>query len=191
MYTVSVSIRGVRPLMQHRMAVPGLSDIAKGSKKSTGSPDYTQEWHDYFYADKDGIYQPAEHVLGAMTKAGGAFKISGKRGKTYRDLIQSSLEVKPDRIPHHVPKPDELDEDADKPLYLDTRMVTVNRAHVPRVRPTFHAGWCLEFELVVDDDNINPQALNEILIEAGKHVGIGDHRPRFGLFMVERFEVSR
>ncbi len=191
MYSVNVTLRGIAPLLQHKFPLPELSTVAKGSSRSTGSKDYTQEWRDYFYADKAGIYQPSAHILGAMTKAAAAFKISGKRGKTYKDLMQSSIIITPDRIPHHMAVPDELDDDADKPLYLDVRPVVVQRARVVRVRPTLHEGWCLEFVIEVADDEIHHATLNEILAYAGKAVGIGDFRPRFGRFMVEKFEVVK
>jgi hypothetical protein len=32
--------------------------------------------------------------------------------------------------------------------------------------------------------------LNSILVKAGESVGIGDYRPRFGRFIVTRFEKS-
>lgn len=191
MYSVNVSIIGVAALMQHRFPLPDLSTMAKGSKRSTGSIDYTQEWHEYFYADSSGIYQPSAHIIGAMTKAAASFKISGKRGKSYKDLIQSSIVVTPDRIPHNVQVPAELDADADKPLYLDVRPVVVQRARVVRVRPTFREGWRLMFVIEVIDDEVHPDTLQEILAHAGKAVGIGDFRPRFGRFRVESFEAIR
>lgn len=81
--------------------------------------------------------------------------------------------------------------DADKALYLDMRPVVVNKARVVRLRPTFKPGWELEFSVEVIDDGISHQILNDVLVLCGKTVGIGDYRPRFGRFMVSRFEVKK
>lgn len=193
MYTVSVSVEGTAPLMQHRFPMPDLANLSKGGNRSTGAKDYTQEWREYFYADADGqIYQPASHFEGALVKAAVGFKVTGKRGKTYKDLFSANVFVEPDRIPHDgFTVPEELDADADKPLYLDVRPVIVQRARVVRIRPCFAHGWKLNFEIVVNDDEIQPGLLQDVLTLAGKTVGIGDYRPRFGRFSVVKFEVHR
>lgn len=192
MFTVSCTVKGVAPLMQHKYPMPDLSDLSKGGKKSTGAKDYTQEWRDYLYADANGnIYQPSVHFEAAMTKAAVGFKITGKRGKTYKDLFSANIVVDPERIPHNIKVPDQLDADADKQLYIDVRPVLVQRARVVRMRPTFKAGWELSFEIMVNDDEIQPDLLQDILVLAGKTVGIGDYRPKFGRFSVVEFKVHK
>lgn len=190
MYTIDVTVQGTAPLMQHRFPIPDLADMSKGGKKATGAPDYTQEWRNYFYADSDGnVFQPAAHIEGALVKAAVSYKIPGRRGKTYKDLFRAAVFVGPDRIEHGVKVPDQLDTDADKPLYLDVRPVVVQRARVVRIRPTFKAGWELSFTIEVIDDSISSELVHDVLALAGKTVGIGDFRPKFGRFMVTKFEV--
>jgi hypothetical protein len=194
MYTVEVTVKGTAPLIQHRFPIPELADMSKGGKKQTGATDYTQEWRDYFYATSAGqIYQPSTHFEGAMTKAAVNFKVAGKRGKSYKDLFSAAVFVTPDEIFHEgffAPPPNEsLDTDGDKPLYLDVRPVVVNRSRVVRIRPAFKAGWELSFCIEVIDDSINAELINDVLALAGKTVGVGDNRPKFGRFMVTRFEV--
>lgn len=192
MYTVDVKIRGSAPLLQHRFPMPKLADMSKGGKKSTGATDYTREWENYFYADKDGnIFQPAAHIEGALVKAAVNFKIQGKRGKTFKDLFRAAVFITPDEIPHGMTVPDELDTDADKPLYLDMRPVVVSRARVVRIRPAFKADWELEFTIEVIDDSIDSELVHDVLALAGKTVGIGDFRPKFGRFSVTHFEVNK
>jgi hypothetical protein len=193
MYTVDVRIKGVAPLMQHRFPMPDLSDMSKGGKKSSGAKDYTQEWRDYLYVDSVGqVYQPSSHIEGALVKAAVNFKVTGKRGKSYKDLIVANVIVDPERIPHvGFANPDELDADGDKPMYLDVRPVIIQRARVVRIRPCFKAGWELEFEVQVNDDEIQPDLLQDILALAGKAVGIGDYRPKFGRFQVIHYEVHK
>lgn len=192
MYTVECRITGAAPLMQHRYPMPDLATLAKGGKKSSGAKDYTQEWREYLYATKDGqIYQPAVHIEGALAKAAVNFKVTGKRGKSYADLFKAALFVSPDELPHGIQVPDELDTDADKVLYLDMRPVVVQRARVVRIRPCFKPGWSLDFTITVIDDELPSEIVQDALTLAGKAVGIGDFRPRFGRFSVARFEVQR
>lgn len=192
MYQVDCSIKGIAPLMQHRFPMPDLSTMSKGGHRSTGGKDYTQEWREYFYATDDGdIYQPSSHIEGALVKAAVNFKVAGKRGKTYKDLIVANVVIDPERIPHNMKVPEELDADGDQPLYLDVRPVIVQRARVVRIRPTFAPGWSLQFVAQVFDDEIQPDLLQDILTLAGKSVGIGDYRPKFGRFNVVEFKVQK
>lgn len=191
MYAVSVTVRGTAPLMQHRFPMPELSTMSKGGHKSTGAKDYTQEWREYLYASNGEIVQPACHFEGAMVKAAVGFKVTGKRGKTYKDLFSANVFIDPIEIPHNIPVPDELDCDADKPLYIDMRPVIVQRARVVRLRPTFKPGWELSFTINVIDDELPFEILSDVLTLAGKTVGIGDYRPKFGRFMVTKFELVK
>ena len=192
MYTIDVKVCGTAPLIQHRFPMPTLKDMSKGGTRTTGAKDYTEEWRDYFYETAGGeIYQPATHFEAAMVKAAVNFKITGKRGKTYKDLFRAAVFVTPEQILHGVKVPEQLDADADKPLYLDLRPVIINRARVVRIRPTFSTGWELEFTIEVLDDQVSAELVQDVLMLAGKTVGIGDYRPRFGRFSVARFEVNK
>jgi hypothetical protein len=191
MYAVNVTIRGIAPLMQHRFPMPDLSQMSKGGRKNTGAVDYTQEWRDYLYTANGQIVQPSSHIEGALVKAAAGFKITGKRGKSYKDLFSANLIVDPVEIPHNVAVPDELDCDADKPLYIDMRPVIVNRARVVRLRPAFKPGWELSFTINITDDELPFEILYDVLTLAGKTVGIGDYRPKFGRFMVTKFELVK
>jgi len=193
MYTVACSITGIAPLMQHRFPIPPDVLNPTGGTRVTGARDFSQEWREYFYTTPKGqIYQPSSHIEGALVKAAAQFKITGKRGKTYKDLFQANVIVSPEKIPHRGMKvPDELDADADKPLYLDVRPVIVNRARVVRIRPCFKAGWQLDFEIQVIDDQLPDQVLNDALTLAGRTVGIGDFRPKFGRWLVAKFEKCK
>lgn len=191
MYSVDVTVKGVSPLLQHRFPVPDFSNLSKGGKKSTGSPDYSNEWRAHLYVDGDKIFQPSTHFEGALIKAAASFKVVGRRGRTYRDLFSSAIIIDPEKIYHTVPVPEDLDTDADKPLYLDVRPVVIQRARIVRVRPAFKAGWELSFEILVNDDEIQSDLLQDVLILAGRMVGIGDFRPRFGRFSVVEFRTRK
>ena len=195
MYTVDVVVKGVSPLMQNRFPMPDFTIATKGGHKHSGSIDYSAEWIEKLYMDSEGnVYQPASHISGTLKKAAASFKIQGGRGKTYKDLMDSAIVISPERIYHEGIKmtdPTAVTPDADEPLYIDQRPVVVQRARVTRLRPALSPGWVLNFEIQVFDDQVPPEMLQEILSYAGKAVGIGDMRPKFGRFSVIKFEVHK
>jgi hypothetical protein len=175
MYKVEVKIKGVVPLLQHRFPT---EKAEKKSVRSTGdrSEEYAKEAVNALYKDERGmIYQPADHILGALAKAAGDFKITGRGRKTYRDMFKSSVVVTPDAIPH------------EKPTWeVDRRPVVIKGSRILRERPKF-MDWSLSFNIEVLEDQLPDEVLKDVLEQAGK-VGIGDYRPRFGRFMVTKFE---
>jgi len=54
-------------------------------------------------------------------------------------------------------------------------------------RPLFKE-WVANFKLMVLDDTLPLEMLREILERAGTTIGIGDYRPKYGLFEVMKFE---
>lgn len=74
--------------------------------------------------------------------------------------------------------------------FVDRRGAGVQKARVMRTRPRFEE-WSASFELQIDEDAMQPKDVHAALAEAGARKGIGDFRPKFGLFTVEKFEVSK
>lgn len=172
---INVKIRGIAPLLQHRYVFK--DELDNKTVKKSGAKDYSDEWkRSLYFDDKIGIYQPASHIEGAMIKAAVNFQITGKAKKTYKDLFKSAVFVSPDFIPHHKKEPD----------YIDKRLVRVNGSGVERLRPGFK-DWMLEFNIQVLDEQIQKDVVYEILAFAGRFVGIGDFRPRYGRFIIEKF----
>jgi hypothetical protein len=157
----------------------------------TTEKDWSQSWRKALYTKDGMVVQPSGHILGSMIKAATAFKIQGKRGKTFKDAINSFVMIEPEYISHGLSVPTELTEDADQPIYVDVRPVVRGRARVVGYRPALKEGWKLAFRIICIDDGLPSTVLNDILVLAGKTVGIGDYRPRFGRFMVSKFEVSK
>lgn len=189
MYLVDCEIEGLAPLLQHRFATPELADLTQGGRRVTGAVDYSEEWREYLYRTPGGkIGQPAIHIEQAMIKAAGAFKITGRRGATYKELFKASVFVTPEVLSHEIALPETLTTNAEEAVYLDIRPVVIQKARVVRLRPALRKGWRLSFVIEVVDDQIPAPMLREVLELAGKTGGIGDYRPRFGRFMVTRFQ---
>ena len=57
-------------------------------------------------------------------------------------------------------------------------------------RPAMYPGWSAEFDLQVNlPEYFAPSLVNDLLVDAGRLIGIGDFRPTFGRFSVTHFEV--
>lgn len=197
MYQINVSIKGTSPLLQHGFTQNHLSTLMDGMKKQTGSPDYSLEWLTTMYITRDGwLCQPAAHIEGAMQRAAGGFKQKGKGGKTWKDAVKAYCYVLPDEIIHlcngvpvAAPGP-ELIEAPTHNLSVSIMRVKVQRAAVARSRLMIAPGWELAFTLDIQDDQLRPDVAQGILEEAGRAVGIGDFRPRYGRFEVASFQVA-
>lgn len=199
-YQVNVTIEGISPILQHAFTPNHLAELAERAKKNTGAADYSLEWMTTMYLARldgqDYISQPANHIEGSMIKASVNFKVAGKRGKTYKDAITAYCYVSPDNILHirngeYVLAPDaNLIENPANGLSVSVQRVKVQRAAVARSRLMIDAGWQLAFKIDVIDDQLRPDALKAILTEAGRAVGIGDYRPRYGRFNVVSFEMQ-
>lgn len=173
----NVQIRGVKPMLMHSPAGMSAPKSGRGSKRSD-----EEEAELCLYKNKEGhIVVPGKNIIACIKGAGSDFKMGGKGKKTYKGYIESGLEVCPEEplLVHNGYK-------------LDIRPVKLGRGRIPRVRPIFDE-WGVNFTLrVIDplliDSNQTGAILREILESAGEHMGLGDYRPLFGRFEVEKFE---
>lgn len=170
---LKVRIRGTCDMLQHKRP---LND--EDTSKRSGEVDHSKDWEKAVYRDPEiGCYIPSKQLRASLVKAGVNFKIKGRMGKTFKDLINATVEVDPDMIPLDKKKPD----------YVHQEFVRVQRAQILRERPAFKKGWEAKFTLLVLDDHMQVDRLKEILQYAGSFVGIGDWRPHFGRFEVVSF----
>lgn len=174
MKKIDVEITGIAPLLHNRYQTE--DNGVNKSKKKTKVYFPEEEAKKSLYLLPDGrYYSPSEHILQAIIKASVNFKYEGK--KTYKDLMSSSILIEPDAIPLIT-----------SGYEIDARPVVIQRARVMCWRPKFN-NWKLQFILtVLDDDNISVSTMKEILDNAGLTKAIGTYRPRFGRFMVTKFQ---
>lgn len=193
MYQVNARIRGLSPILQHAFTGATLEGLTQNANKRTAKADYSLEWMQTMYVNQDGwLYQPASHIEGALVKAATRFQMKGKQ--TFKEPVKANVYAQPDEILHLrngecVPAPDEsLLFDPTSTLRVNIMRVVVQRSAVARARLEIAPGWELAFRLEVTEDLISPPSLREFLEEAGRAVGIGDYRPRFGRFEVVDFQ---
>lgn len=176
MKTINVEISGIAPLLQNRFPIEEQGQNQSKAKKKVYDPEV--EAKKCLYQRDGKIFQPAEHIYQSIIRASVDFKFEGK--KSYKDVVTSSIVVEPEEIPMI----------SEKPYEIDTRPVVIQRARVLKWRPLFR-NWKLQFKItILDDTNIQASTLKEILDKAGLTKGIGDYRPRFGRFMVTKFEIN-
>jgi len=163
-------------LLMHKYTIESESE----SKKMKMRYDAKEDAENALYKDDKGrIVTPSIHIESALSRAATNYKQPGKGRKTYRDLIKSGIQIEPLNIPHKYDK-----------WEIDTQRAVIGRSAVPRSRPRFDK-WELEFTINLVDPTIVPATLQEILNDAGRYIGIGDYRPRYGLFEVVKFEKVR
>lgn len=134
------------------------------------------EWMANLYWDADmGPVLPADNIMKCIRE--GAMK--NKNGKQVEQAVFVDDHA---AIRYDGPR----DRDA---LYQDSKFVlrktvVVNRARCIRVRPVF-SSWSATFRVTVDTSIMDLGKLDTAVATAGKLVGIGTWRPRFGRFLVE------
>ena len=98
--------------------------------------------------------------------------------RTFRDAVRASVVVDPLEIPIEP-----------QSWVVDQRSAVVQRARILRARPRWD-NWTLKFTVQVSDPRVSANDLKQFLEEAGRTVGIGDYRPKFGLFEVTEFTIT-
>lgn len=190
METMKLRFTGQRPLMLHngRLADP-TSEVTRAIKELTGQRSKTEavfkeikklEWLGCLYTDAEGsICVTEDMVLGA----GIAGSKSIKKGPAFKAAVLGAEPFY--KLKYDGPAdPLELFEDE---RFVDYRAVVVQRNRTMRARPRFDT-WSLDVELIIDDSAINPKDVFTSFETAGRLIGIGDFRPRFGRFICEKLK---
>jgi len=184
MATYRVRIRGTAPYIQHRYPMPDEEEKFKDWCESQGlDPKKTSNIEASWYRNGIGAYIPFEHIKQAITGAGKGEKVGGKGNATWNNILKVSAAVLPAEIPF-IPAKIKYDE-------VHKAYVKVGMARVLRERPSFNAGWEVEFSLEADSSDIDEANLKRFVTKAGRR-GIGDYRPEkggsFGTFELVNFE---
>jgi hypothetical protein len=181
-YTVTTTLRGVSSLLFHRWSNESVAAKAKAAKNSAAKK--SDDVDSYVYRTGAGeVAIPGAYLKGAIAGPQGAAKFRQdprSSRKSALDLYKAGVIVLTELAGLGTTDWD----------YLDERRVTIQRAGVTRVRPAMLAGWEATFELLVQTpEYISPDDLQDVLVQAGRLVGLADFRPTYGRFAVAHFEV--
>ncbi len=136
------------------------------------------EWSASMYFDDDiGPYLPALNVEGCLFQAGKLFKL----GTTVKQAVQVATERA--KLEYDGPRKKEKMWQAGT-KFADVRGVVISKKKIMRCRPIF-LKWAAQFDVAYMPDVIDRADLVRVLEEAGRRVGLGTYRPRFGRFSVK------
>lgn len=177
-YIVRASIVGTADLLFHRWnceAVEAKGKAAKGSKAKK-----TDDVESYVYRDDTGLLCiPGEYVRQAIIHA-------AKFRQDPRSPRKSAMDLYKAGVISLTPLASLGSRDWD---YEDRRRVAVQRNGITRVRPAMRAGWGITLDLLVNLPEYIPlDALNDVLVNAGRLIGIGDFRPTYGRFAIRSID---
>lgn len=179
-----ITCTGMTPLLMHnaRLSNP-LDEIAKAMKRVSGKRVKTEEDHEELarlehmgglYFDPDlGPYLPGQNFERCLVDAGRITK-SGKK-------IERGVFIETDVNPVAYDGPRDIDGLWKDENFRFAASVKVQQNRVTRTRPHFRS-WASASEGMYDGAVINLEELQEIAATAGRMIGLGDWRPRFGRF---------
>lgn len=180
-------ITGTAPLlMQAETLANPLHELTKqhkavAVKKKKSEDDYLwlmeSEWSASMYFDDElGPYIPALNIEGCIAEAGKIHRM----GKT----IKQAVRVVDDKHKLEYDGPRKKEKLWQSGKHADVRGVNVAGKKIMRCRPIF-LSWSTQFDVEFMEDVIDKGELVRAVEEAGRRIGIGTYRPRFGRFTVE------
>lgn len=178
-YSVALSITGSADFLFHRWNTEAVAEKAKAAKNSAAKKSDNVE--SYVYRNDSGeLCIPGEYLRQSIIHAAKFKQDPRSPRKSAMDLFKAGVLCSTNLAPLGKSDWD----------YLDTRRVLVQRAGVSRTRPAMRAGWKAEFVLeILTPEYIDPTLLQDVTNTAGRLVGVGDFRPTYGRFFIDRFEV--
>lgn len=191
MKSYRVHIKGVTPLLHHRMtedALFGLLGTKGGKKKDKEVRTPRQIAEDHAYKTGDGKFCiPLSYVSGAFIHVASDYKQSNSQRKSYKAIAGGVFRP--------LQEFSTLVDDEGKPLpdfEVDVRKGTNHKAGAVCVcRPRFDR-WNCKFTVEIDSDLISEETALQILQDAGRRAGIGSFRVSksgwFGKFDVVHFK---
>lgn len=185
-YIVRATIEGTSAILFHRWNDEAVEIKAKANKNSAGKK--TDDLESYVYRnDKNEICIPGAYLAGAIITSAKFRQDPRSSRKSAMDLYKASVLALTDLAPIRTGG-----KTCKEWEFIDRRRVTIQRAGITRCRPGFSAGWQATFDMLVQTpEYISPHDLHDVIVNAGKLIGIADFRPTFGRFMVTSWEVVK
>lgn len=176
-----VQLTGSSDLLFHRWNCEAVDEKAKAAKGSKAKK--TDDISTYVYRNEKGeLCLPGEYVRQSLIHAAKFKQDPRSPRKSAMDLFKAGLVSLTPLASFGVKDWD----------YLDRRRVTIQRNGINRERPAMREGWKAEFQLLVNlPEYISPSLLQEVLVNAGRLVGVGDFRPTYGRFHVTNFQIEQ
>lgn len=186
---INVRIEGTTPLLCNRFTDSAAMAATSSSKTMAvgdkGTPMEQAQGKLYIGANKKPMI-PQPNVFRSIIDAGKFFKHGKSKVTTQKSsLIPACMAV--DGI--------ELAIIHKEPWTVDTRAVRIpaTGGRILCHRPCFH-DWALEFSIILEEQEMAPKFVREIVDKAGRAIGLGDFRPDckgpFGKFVVTKWVIE-
>ena len=177
-YVAAITLVGTADFLFHRWNVEAVATKAAAKKGSAGKK--SDDLESYVYRNDAGeLCIPGEYVRQALIHAAKYRPDPRSPRKSAMDLYKAGVLSLTDLASTGCAAWD----------YEDRRRVTVQRAGITRTRPALKAGWRISLEVLTNlPEYISPADLQEVFVNAGRLIGVGDFRPTYGRFAVTHFE---
>jgi hypothetical protein len=179
-YVATVRIVGVADLLFHRWNVEGVETKARAAKGSKAKK--SDDLESYVYRNDDGeLALPGEYLRQAVIHAAKFRQDPRSPRKSAMDLFKAGAVCLTALASLGTRDWD----------YEDRRRVMIQRNGITRIRPAMRVGWSVEVDLMVNlPEYIPPDALQDVLVNAGRLIGLADFRPTYGRFAVQPFAIT-
>ena len=169
MATATFRLTGTTPLLTHNPAGMIRRDVSSGMKRKAIPTAEDEAAGGVYYLPDKRIAFPAQGCRNSLVDGGQGMKI-GRSGAN--KVLDVSVFVTTELVPI-------LDPDTLQPISgyeIDVRRVVVVGGGIMRARPKFPR-WCIDVELEYDE-SVNKAIIVEAFEQAGRKVGLGEHRPK-------------
>lgn len=200
--TARVTIRGLRPLIQHKFG-PDALPLEKQEKTGVAGND-PQEWRKTCMVNPEGqLFLPPEYIFATITQ--GAKHTARKRG-TLQPFVAATLQVTDDTIlldryfpgfpnghSFDVKTAEPPTDDQTAPVFMHICGVKnpATKARNVRYRIAANTGWTATFNLMWDKTIVSRGEMEAAVIDAGRFTGLADGRSvGYGRFQVQEFHVN-
>ena len=203
----TATIRGVRPLIMHSSKMtdslnPIVVEMSKlTSIKSADKKTEKVQWQIakleftgslYLGDEKKVPVVPVDNIL-RMIRDGAAAARRGKDMEAGVEILGDMDGGENSALQYTGPKDveglwDAHDKNGDWTYRFRKYAKPKGQGAVQRTRPRFPVGWAVTFTVGIPHySNVDPQHVKDALDIAGRLKGLGDWRPRYGLFAVEKW----
>ena len=188
MLKITIELTGRAPFISHngRLANPldaATQAVAQVSRKRQKTPeDYRQLLPLEAYG---GCYETKEGLLGLPTENVHSCLVEAARGFKQGTALSSALLFEGDTVTPLLVDGAAVDareyvyNHSDKSLFIRTVVIAGRRTLRGR---TIVRNWSTTHSFTLLEDVVNPNDLEKIFVRAGRLIGLGDWRPRYGTF---------
>lgn len=190
MKRIKIRVKGLTPLLQHRMRDEELMALlGTKTKKKKDKEEQTprQIAESYAYKNEQGFVVPSSYLVGAFKSVASEYKQKNSVRKSLKSIAGGIFRPESEFI--------QLINSKNKPLKdfeVDIKKATNHQKGAVAVcRPRFDE-WELEMIASIDEELVSQEMVLDVLNDAGKRSGIGSFRVSkggyYGQFQVTSFE---